>query len=82
MRKSIIGNILPNIPWEDKPKDCIDVLWRYSGNPVLGWNPIPKAARIFNSAVAPFNDNFAGIFQLSKIIVLALVIIFSAIDLL
>ena len=63
MNKTIIGSSLPNIPWEDKPRDCIDVLWRYSGNPILGWNPIPKAARIFNSAVAPFSGSFAGVFR-------------------
>ena len=51
MKRTIIGAPLPNIPWEEKPEDCRDVLWRYSGNPILDWNPIPKAARIFNSAV-------------------------------
>jgi len=62
--KTIIGGEpLPNIPWEDKPKDCIDVVWRYSGNPVLDWNPIPKAARIFNSAVLPYKDEFVGVFR-------------------
>ncbi len=63
MSATIIGNPLPNIPWEDKPKNCIDVVWRFSGNPILDWNPIPKAARIYNSAVAPFNGKFAGVFR-------------------
>jgi predicted GH43/DUF377 family glycosyl hydrolase len=62
--KTIIGGEpLPNIPWEDKPKGCIDVVWRYSGNPILDWNPIPKAARIFNSAVLPYNNEFVGVFR-------------------
>ena len=57
MKKTILGPELPNIPWEDKPKGCLDVVWRYSGNPILDWNPIPKAARIFNSAVLPYKAN-------------------------
>ena len=63
MSKTIIGNSLPNIPWEDKPKECLDVMWRYSGNPILDWNPIPKAARIYNSAVVPKDGEFAGVFR-------------------
>ena len=63
MSDTILGNALPNIPWEEKPKGCRDVLWRYSGNPVIGWNPIPKAARIFNSAVLPHNGEFVGAFR-------------------
>lgn len=63
MSSKIIGDNLPNIPWEDKPDSCIDVMWRFSGNPIIGWNPIPKAARIYNSAIVPFNGNFAGVFR-------------------
>jgi beta-1,4-mannooligosaccharide/beta-1,4-mannosyl-N-acetylglucosamine phosphorylase len=63
MSKTIIGNALPNIPWEDKPQGCTDVMWRYSANPVIGWNPIPKAARVYNSAIAPFEGTFAGVFR-------------------
>ena len=63
MKKTIIGDPLPNMPWEDKPKGCADIVWRYSGNPILDWNPIPKAARIFNSAVLPNNGEFAGVFR-------------------
>jgi beta-1,4-mannooligosaccharide/beta-1,4-mannosyl-N-acetylglucosamine phosphorylase len=63
MKKTILGPQLPNIPWEDKPKGCLDVIWRYSGNPILDWNPIPKAARIFNSAVLPCKGEFVGVFR-------------------
>lgn len=63
MQTTIIGNVLPNIPWEEKPNDCIDQLWRYSGNPIIDWNPIPKAARVYNSAIIPFNGEFAGVFR-------------------
>jgi beta-1,4-mannooligosaccharide/beta-1,4-mannosyl-N-acetylglucosamine phosphorylase len=54
---------LPNIPWEDRPDGCEDVVWRYSRNPISGWNPTPGAARIFNSAVAPHEDGFVGVFR-------------------
>lgn len=63
MSSLIVGDALPNIPWENKPAGCNDIMWRYSGNPVLDWNPIPKAARVFNSAVAPFGEEFVGIFR-------------------
>ncbi len=63
MSNTIIGENLPHIPWEARPSDCNDVIWRFSANPILGWNPIPKAARIYNSAVIPFGDGFAGVFR-------------------
>jgi beta-1,4-mannooligosaccharide/beta-1,4-mannosyl-N-acetylglucosamine phosphorylase len=63
MKKTIVGESLPNIPWEDRPKACHDLVWRYSRNPILDWNPIPKAARIFNSAVVPYKGGFVGVFR-------------------
>ena len=63
MKKTIIGEALPNIPWEDRPQGCTDVLWRYSKNPVIGWNPTPSVARVFNSAVLPYNGEFIGVFR-------------------
>jgi len=63
MNTTIIGETLPNIPWEDRPQGLKDVVWRYSKNPLIGWNPIPKAARIFNSAVLPYNGEFIGVFR-------------------
>lgn len=63
MSNTITGDALPNIPWEDKKAGSMDVMWRYSKNPVIDWNPIPRAARIFNSAVVPFKDAFAGVFR-------------------
>ncbi|MDP3441618.1 MAG: glycoside hydrolase family 130 protein [Ignavibacteria bacterium] len=41
----------------------MDAVWRFSGNPIIGWNPIPKAARVYNSAIVPFNGEFAGVFR-------------------
>jgi len=58
-----LGDPLPNIPWEAKPAGCRDVLWRYSGNPVLPRNPMPGIQGIYNSAVVPFEGGFAGVFR-------------------
>ena len=59
----IISPPLSNIPWQDKPADCSAPVWRYSENPIIGRNPLPDVARIFNSAVAPFGDGFIGVFR-------------------
>lgn len=61
--KTIIGDNLPNIPWEDKPKDCKDVVWRSKRNPIIPRDLIPSSNSIFNSAVVPFKNEFAGIFR-------------------
>lgn len=52
-----------NMPWEDRPAGCTDVMWRYSKNPVIGRYQIPSSNSIFNSAVVPFKDGFAGVFR-------------------
>ncbi|MDQ1255671.1 MAG: beta,4-mannooligosaccharide/beta,4-mannosyl-N-acetylglucosamine phosphorylase [Candidatus Hydrogenedentes bacterium] len=61
--QTIVGGALPNIPWEDKPAGCKDVVWRYSRNPVIPRNLIPCSNSIFNSAVVPFEGAFAGVFR-------------------
>lgn len=64
MKKTIVnGTALPNLPWENKPADCKEVMWRYSGNPVIDWNPTPSTARIYNSAVLPHDGAFVGVFR-------------------
>jgi beta-1,4-mannooligosaccharide/beta-1,4-mannosyl-N-acetylglucosamine phosphorylase len=57
---------LPDIPWEEKPAGSFDVVWRYSGNPVIPRNLIPSSNSIFNSAVVPFNGAFAGVFRVDN----------------
>ncbi len=59
----IIGNALPNIPWQDKPQDCTEPLWRYTQNPIIERNATKNSNSIFNSAVVPFGDGFAGVFR-------------------
>lgn len=49
------------MPWEERPADCKEVMWRYSKNPVIGRYQIPSSNSIFNSAVVPFKDGFAGV---------------------
>ena len=51
------------MPWEERPTGCTDVMWRYSQNPVIGRYDIPTSNSIFNSAVMPFGDGFAGVFR-------------------
>lgn len=57
------GNELANIPWEDRPAGCDDVIWRSSHNPIIPRDLIPSANSIFNSAVVPFQGKFAGVFR-------------------
>lgn len=60
----IIADNLENIPWEEKPDGVEGVVWRSSENPIIEWNPIPVGARAFNSAVVPFEGEFAGVFRI------------------
>ena len=59
----ISGPELPGIPWEDRPAGCKVPLWRYSANPVIQRDLLPTSNSIFNSAVVPFRDGFAGVFR-------------------
>ncbi len=54
---------LPNIPWEERPAGCSDVVWRCSTNPIIPRDVIPSSNSIFNSAVVPFHNHFAGVFR-------------------
>ena len=51
------------IPWEERPQGSSDVIWRYSQNPIIPRNAIPTSNSIFNSAVVPYEDGFAGVFR-------------------
>ncbi len=59
----IIGSPLSSIPWQNRPQDCIDPVWRYTENPIIPRNAIPSSNSVFNSAVVPFGDGFAGLFR-------------------
>jgi len=57
------GQPLPNIPWEDRPQNSEDVVWRYSRNPIIPRNLTRTSNSIFNSAAVPFQGAFAGVFR-------------------
>jgi beta-1,4-mannooligosaccharide/beta-1,4-mannosyl-N-acetylglucosamine phosphorylase len=50
-------------PWEEGVATAESPIWRFSGNPIIGRNPLPVAARIYNSAVVPFGEGFVGVFR-------------------
>lgn len=64
MSIKLIGTgCLPNIPWQDRPLGYSAPIWRYSENPVINRNPIEGVARVFNSAVIPYENGFIGVFR-------------------
>ncbi|MCG6914377.1 glycoside hydrolase family 130 protein [bacterium BMS3Abin03] len=63
MKKTIIGEPLFNMPWQDEPKESQNVMWRYDRNPVIGRNVIQSGGRIFNSAIIPYKGEFIGVFR-------------------
>lgn len=65
MKYQIIGATnVPNMPWQERPEDLGTIpIWRYTENPIINRNPIPGVARIFNSAVVPYEGAFIGVFR-------------------
>ena len=59
----IMGAALSNIPWQEKPENCKYPVWRYDGNPIITRDNLYMANSIFNSAVVPYGDGFAGVFR-------------------
>lgn len=60
------GSSLANIPWEDRPASSNpekELMWRFSGNPIIPRDLTLRSNSIFNSAVVPFNGEFAGVFR-------------------
>ena len=55
---------LPNIPWEQRPADSGALVWRSSRNPIIRRDLIERSNSIFNSAVVPYGDAFAGVFRI------------------
>ncbi|MBN1312904.1 MAG: glycoside hydrolase family 130 protein [Anaerolineae bacterium] len=54
---------LPNLPWEERPQTSSAVIWRSQRNPIISHDHIPTSNSIFNSAVVPFKEGFAGVFR-------------------
>jgi len=67
MSITLVGTSCPRLPWEERPAGDGRAVWRYSRNPVIRRDLIPGGAHasnsIFNSAVVPFGDGFAGVFR-------------------
>lgn len=61
--KLIDSPALPNLPWEERPAGSSAVIWRYSRNPVIPRDLLPRSNSIFNSAVVPYQGAFAGVFR-------------------
>lgn len=63
--KILTGGSLPNIPWQERPaNDRHDApVWRYTENPIIDRNPMPGVARIFNSAVCPYEGGFVAVLR-------------------
>ena len=59
----IVGVSLPDMPWENRPENREEVLWRYSKNPVIPRDILPTSNSVFNSAIVPFGDGYAGVFR-------------------
>jgi len=59
----IIGQALPNIPWQEKPAGEREPIWRYSENPIINRFGNKGSNSVFNSAVVPFRGGFAGVFR-------------------
>jgi beta-1,4-mannooligosaccharide/beta-1,4-mannosyl-N-acetylglucosamine phosphorylase len=56
-------NAMRRIPWEDRPRECVSPLWRCSGNPIIDRHATTRSNSVFNSAVVPFGQGFAGVFR-------------------
>lgn len=60
---TIIGANIPNLPWQEKAAGDPYPVWRFDGNPIITRDNLRFANSIFNSAVVPFGEGFAGVFR-------------------
>lgn len=63
LKYRVKGQRIHNLPWEEKPENTTEPIWRYSGNPIIKRNPVSGIARIFNSAVVYYQGEYIGIFR-------------------
>lgn len=60
----MIAPEVKNVPWQEKPEGIVGApVWRYTENPIINRNPVEGVARIFNSAVMPYEGAFIGVFR-------------------
>ena len=58
-----VPDLAAPLPWEDRPGSSARPVWRYSQNPVIPRDLLPTSNSIFNSAVVPFRNGYAGVFR-------------------
>ncbi len=64
MKYEIFGEkSIPNLPWQARPSNCEDVIWRYDTNPIIPRNILKNSNSVFNSAAVPFGEGYAGVFR-------------------
>lgn len=51
------------MPWQDKDENDKLPVWRYKANPIIDRFATRNSNSIFNSAVVPFEDGYAGVFR-------------------
>ena len=67
MKYQIFGEKkVSNLPWQDRPEGCMDVVWRYKNNPIINRDIIACSNSVFNSAAVSFGDGFAGVFRVDN----------------
>lgn len=59
----IIGTNLTNIPWQERKTEGPLPLWRFDQNPIIGRDGNKVSNSIFNSAIVPYKDGYAGVFR-------------------
>lgn len=52
-----------HFPWQERPAGDKAIVWRHRSNPIIARNPLPDIHGIYNSAVVPFGDGYAGVFR-------------------
>lgn len=57
------SEVLPAMPWQERPAGSDDLLWRSDRNPIIPRDLLPRSNSIFNSAVVPFGTGYAGVFR-------------------
>jgi len=63
MAKVINGREIKNLPFQECPEGFDGPIWRYTNNPIIKRHPCTRVARVFNSALVPFEDGFIGVFR-------------------
>lgn len=51
------------IPWQNRDSNEHNVIWRHKENPIIKRDAIKSSNSIFNSAVVPYGNGFAGVFR-------------------